>query len=96
MQTEYDLTAVASQCKIKGIPRAIAQYSHPGDAFLFLVLIEQDHNFVIWTYNAQVTGFSDGHYFHFYPDIFFGRPDRRHAFSEALACYKYRLGLYCH
>lgn len=40
------------------------QYSNPKDAFLYTVLgVDSFGRCVVWTYNTQVKGFSNGDYF---------------------------------
>jgi hypothetical protein len=49
----------------KGRLHAIAQYTHPLDAHLFVVLIKlEEDKYVTWMYNADDGGFYGGHYFH--------------------------------
>jgi hypothetical protein len=61
----YKMTEMISKLLRKGTPLAVAQYMHPGDSFLFTVLIYAGTNFefVVWTFNAQTGGFSNGSYF---------------------------------
>jgi len=50
---------------------AVAPYPHPGDAHLALVIVKNSwnkaHEFVVWTYNNQDRGFSNGDYSADYP-----------------------------
>lgn len=43
--------------------RAIAQFPHPSDAFLYRVMVERAaDDFIVWTFNAQDKGLHNGTY----------------------------------
>jgi hypothetical protein len=64
IERQYNFETVSKAAAKKGKLLAAAQFSHPQDAFLFVVLIEleQSKEFVSWIFNAQTNGFSTGHY----------------------------------
>jgi len=59
----YKMADIMTRLLKKGDPLAVSQFTHPGDGFLFTVLIRTDWEYVVWTFNAQTGGFSYGSYF---------------------------------
>lgn len=39
------------------------QFKHEGDKNLFVVLAKWKGEYVVWTYNKEFDGYSDGHYY---------------------------------
>jgi len=60
----YTIESIMPRLLQKGIPLAVVQFPHPGDSFLFTVLIYRDPEYIIWTFNAQTGGFAHGDYFY--------------------------------
>jgi hypothetical protein len=85
VEVKYNLETAVAACRTRGIPLAVAQFSHPSDGFLFVVLIELEWEYVVWTLNVQTGGFSYGSYFPF------DRRDNRNIKVEAFRRYEERM-----
>jgi len=85
-EEKYTLENAVARCQQrKGTPLAVAQFSHPGDSFLFIVLIEFDEHYVVWTLNLQTGEFFFGHYFPFLMET------KREALSDAYTRFQERM-----